>query len=121
MGIDDHKVPPNETDQVQPVDRGLGQHIKLNMGVEMDEWLEVDENLALWEGDDGVKLSASDRRILLANWYFNATQKALKGHAKWAYFQHAGGLITADGSDDHLIKLEGAPAGYKLVVPAPDN
>ena len=43
--------------------------------MEMDEWLEVDENLALWEGDDGVKLSASDRRILLANWYFNATTR----------------------------------------------
>ena len=58
-----------------------------------------------WEGDDGPKLTASDRRILLANWYFNATNKALKGHAKWAYFQHAGGLITADGSDDDLIEL----------------
>jgi hypothetical protein len=25
-------------------------------------------------------------------------------------------LLTADGSDDHLIKLEGAPAGYKLII-----
>ena len=86
IGLDDHKVPPNETDQVQPVDRGLGQHLKLEMGNEMDLWLEDDDNLALWEGDDGAKLSASDRRILLAHWYFNANKKALKGHAKWAYF-----------------------------------
>ena len=111
------------TDQVQPVDRGMGQHnvIKLEMGNEMDQWLEDDDNLALWEGDDGAKLSASDRRVLLAHWYFNATKKALKGNAKWAYFAHAGALLFADGSDDHLVKLEGAPAGYKLVVPAPDN
>ena len=106
------------------VDRGLGQHIKIEMGCEMDAWLENDENLALWEGDDGfdgAKLTASDRRILLANWYYRATVKALKGHAKWAYFQHAGALLTADGSDDDLSKLEGTPPGYKLVVPAPDN
>ena len=90
---------------MQPVDRGLGQHIKIEMGCEMDAWLENDENLALWEGDDGAKLTASDRRILLANWYYRATVKALKGHAKWAYFQHAGALLTADGSDDDLITV----------------
>ena len=33
IGVDDHKVPPNETDQAQPVDRGFGQHIKLEMGI----------------------------------------------------------------------------------------
>ena len=33
------------------------------------------------------------------------------------YFEHSGALMTADGSDDHLIKLEGAPAGYKLTIP----
>jgi hypothetical protein len=42
--------------------------------------------------------------------------KALRGEAKWKYIQHAGGLLTADGSDDHLIKLEGVPAGYKLTI-----
>ena len=31
----DHKVPPNETDQVQPIDRGLGWHVKLYMGQEV--------------------------------------------------------------------------------------
>ena len=29
--------------------------------------------------------------------------------AKWKYFQHAGALLTADGSDDELIKFEGVP------------
>ena len=41
-------VPPNKTDQVQPVDRGFGQHIKLYMGQEMDEWLEDEANLERW-------------------------------------------------------------------------
>ena len=31
----------------------------------------------------------------------------------WSAFEHAGALMTADGSDDHLIKLEGVPAGKK--------
>ena len=39
-------------------------------------------------------------------------------HMDPKYFQHAGCLMTADGTDDDLIKLEGAPAGYKVVVPS---
>ena len=43
--------------------------------------------------------------------------RALEGDAKRKYFEHAGALLTADGTDDELIKLEGAPAGYKLKIP----
>ena len=50
-------------------------------------------------------------------WVKKAVTKALKSDAKWKYFQHAGALLTADGSDDHLIKLEGAPPGYKINIP----
>ena len=56
----------------------------------------------------GTALSASDRRILLAHWYFKAVHKALEGDAKRKYFEHAGALLTADGTDDELIKLEAA-------------
>ena len=35
--------------------------------------------------------------------------KALQGEAKRKYFEHAGALLTVDGTDDDLIKLEGAP------------
>ena len=115
IGVDDHKLPaPNETDQVQPIDRGLGQHVKLCLGMEMDEWLDDDTNLEKWEDN---ALTASDRRILLASWYTKAVRRALEGDAKLKYFQHAGALLTADGSDDHLIKFEGVPAGYVLKVP----
>ena len=31
-GVDDHKLPPNETDQVQPIDRGLGRQVKVYVG-----------------------------------------------------------------------------------------
>ena len=70
----------------------------------MDEWLDDDDNLAKWEDNT---LTASDRRILLANWYFKAVKKALEGDTKRKYFEHAGALLTADGTDDDLIMLEG--------------
>ena len=65
-----------------------------------------------WENPKG--LSASDRRILLANWFYNACVRALEGCAKRKYFEHAGALLTADGTDDELIKLEGVPKGVKF-------
>ena len=79
----------------------------------MDAWLEDDDNLLKWE-DNG--LTASDRRILLANWYYRAVKKALSTDAKRKYFEHAGALLTADGTDDDLIKLEGTPKDYKLKI-----
>ena len=53
----------------------------------------------------------------ISNWYYKAVKKALEGDAKRKYFEHAGALLTADGTDDELIKLEGAPADYKLKIP----
>ena len=114
--VDDHKLPPNETDQVQPIDRGLGRLIKQYIGQSMDEWLDDEDNATKWEEN---QLTAGDRRVLLANWYYHATVRALEGNTKLKYFQHAGALLTADGTDDDLIKLEGTPVGYKLKIPTP--
>ena len=45
----------------------------------------------------------------------NASLRALKeAKAKRSYFEHAGALMTADGTDDDLIKLEGVPQGEKF-------
>ena len=79
VGVDDHKVPPNETDQVQPIDRGMGRQIKVYLGQLLDEWLDDEDNLEKWESN---KLTASDRRILLAHWFYKASMKALQGEAK---------------------------------------
>ena len=53
---------------------------------------------------------------MLAHWYLKAVHKALEGDAKRKYFEHAGALLTADGTDDELIKLEAAPKGYILCI-----
>ena len=108
-GVDDHKLPPNETTtrltRCSRLTVALGVKLRFIWASYflLDEWLDSDENLDKWEGN---QLSASDRRILLACWYDKAVKKALEGDAKWKYFQHAGALLTADGSDDELIKFE---------------
>ena len=76
----------------------------------MDAWLDDDDNLTKW---DDNSLSASDRRILLATWYFRACKRALQGEAKRKYFEHAGALLTADGTDDDLTSLKGRRWGTK--------
>ena len=92
MTINSHPT-CNETDQVQPIDRGLGRQVKIYLGQQLDEWLDDDDNLDKWTSN---QLTASDRRILLACWYDKAVKKALEGEAKWKYFQHSGALLTAD-------------------------
>ena len=49
------------------------------------------------------QLTASDWRVLLAHWYYNACVKALQGEAKRKYFEHSGAPLTADGTDDDKI------------------
>ena len=44
--------------------------------------------------------------------YVNACRTLVNNlSALRTYFEHAGGNLTADGTDDHLIKLEGVPLG----------
>ena len=89
------------------------------MGQEMEEWLESDDNIEQWESTEkGIALTVSERRILLAKWFSTGFQRACEGTAIRKYFEHAGALLTADGSDDHLIQLEGAPKDYTLVIPS---
>jgi hypothetical protein len=105
------QVPAGKTDQVQPIDDGAGQQYKLYIGQEEDAWLEDDENLRKWENDE---LTASDRRILFANWYVKAHHRVVQSRAVHKYFEHTGGLLTADGTGDELIKLEGMPKGHRF-------
>ena len=101
---DSHMLPPGKTDELQPVDDGMGRNTKVNMAQEEDAWLDDDDNMEKWESN---KLSAGDRRVLMATWFFEAFKKACEGRAKRAYFEHTAALMTANGQDDHLIRFEG--------------
>ena len=110
LQTDNHKIAPDKTDQLQPVDDGLGRQLAQYTGQEQDRWLDDDENLSRWE--DG-KLTASDRRILIAQWYCAAWRRICteKADTLRKYFEHTGALLTADGTADELIKMEGVPKG----------
>jgi hypothetical protein len=54
-------VPPGCTDAVQAIDAGISQLIQIDIGHQLDLWLEVDGNLKKWE--NGLK--AKERRILM--------------------------------------------------------
>ena len=115
VGVDDHKVPPNETDQVQPIDRGMGRQIKVYLGQLLDEWLDDEDNLEKWESN---KLTASDRRTPPRPLVLQGLHEGAPGRGQAQVLRaRSGALLTADGTDDDLIKLEGAPAGYKVVIP----
>ena len=67
------------------------------------------------EHADGLGPPQSPRPLVLQGLH---GRRSRASEAKRKYFEHAGALLTADGTDDDLlIKLEGAPAGYKVVIP----
>ena len=111
---------PNGTHFWQPVDAGPGKVFKSRIKQEQNIWLELDENIEIWLGNDECKLSAKDRRILITGWVGNAYRKASKDEKfqsmLYRSFEKTGCLITADGSEDEKIQPEGMP-GYIVHPP----
>ena len=102
-------LPPKCTDEVQPVDAGYGKLFKVYVGQALDRWLLDGDNVEKWESN---KLTASDRRILITQWTGKAAKKI---DSDTAYhkrlFEKTGLAMTADGSDDNLINLQGVERG----------
>ena len=94
------------------VDRGYGRAVQHQVMVAQDEWCdESEENYEKWE--DG-RLTASERRVLMTHWVVKAVKTVNEGMvALEKYMGHAGLLMTADGTDDELVKLEGLPPNFK--------
>ena len=105
--------PTQSTEYVQPVDAGCGRQVKVEVGKEFEEWLEDDDNLRLWEHG---KLKEYEKRILITKFVGAAWEKICSrpDFSTDIYFQKTGCLLTLDGSEDHLINIEGMP-DYKPV------
>ena len=102
-----HYLPAGFTDQTQPIDDGYGALVKLYISHHLDDWLEDDDNLEKWEGQE---LTAGDRRILMTHWLAKAVKKAnSKLDTLEKYFVRTGALMTIDCSGEDLFKLEGKP------------
>ena len=93
------------TDALQPIDAGLGALIKVEVGKQLDIWLENGDNLERWESN---ALTASDRRVLLTKWVATAVDIVdNRPNYRFCLFEETGGLMTADGTCDDRINLEG--------------
>ena len=105
-------TPANCTDVTAPVDHHIGAAIKAKMRIMYEVWIDQ------WERDGEPPLSASDRRLLLANWVSVAWEelKANGAHLIRQSFVETGFLVARDGSENHLIKMAGVK-GY--TVPRP--
>ena len=113
-------VSKNATDLWQPVDAGMGRLLKVLVFHEQQDWLEYDQNIDLWMGNSEEKLTVKQRRILITQWV--AAYEKLRGpdyqNLRYSCFQKTCCLITADGSEDHLIKSEGLDC-YVVLPPLP--
>ena len=99
-----HNLLAGCTDDIQVVDAGFGALIKRHKEEVESEWLEDDGNWQRWSGG---RLSASERRVLMTLWYGEAYERACHSYDFEKVFTKVGSNLTADGSRDDLIKLQG--------------
>ena len=105
--------PPGETDNLAPIDAGLGKDIKMEMYKCRDEWMEKTENLEQWMNG---KFSASERRVLMCNWLGAAVELVNKKHyANFRYFERTGCLQRIDGTP-HRMDFDGLNGPYDMMT-----
>ena len=105
--------PANKTDQVQPVDAGVGRMLKVEVGRQLDIWLGQADNLEKWESN---KLTASDRRVLITQWVGPAMDIVdSRPDYRFRLFENCGMAMTVDGSGDERITLEGLNKPYSFM------
>jgi DDE superfamily endonuclease len=109
-------LPANCTEFLQPVDAGLGRSLKARIARELEKWLQLEENLDLWENG---QLSASDKRILITKWVGNAWESLFSegSYDTSIYFEKTGCLLTLDGSEDAKIRIQGLEEIYHPTPP----
>jgi hypothetical protein len=107
-------TPEDCTDACAVTDAGPGRSLKNDMKNLFYQHYE--NNPDLWD-KDGL-LSASDRRMLFVQWLSESWEKMKnqrQGEVTNA-FQRCGMLNSIDGSEDHLIKVQGYDGKYSLDV-----
>ena len=109
--------PANNTDEVQPVDAGVGRMLKVEVGKQLDIWLGQADNLEKWESN---KLTASDRRVLITQWVGPAMNIVdNRPDYRFRLFEKCGMAMTVDGSGDERITLEGLNKPYDTALWTP--
>ena len=91
------------TDEIQVVDAGLGALVKKIVERILMDWLMNDAN---WEEWTSKTLPATRKRVLITQFVGQAWDEACGIFPFQKVFNNTGTNLTADGSNDHLIKLE---------------
>ena len=99
---------PNMSHKLNVVDRSIGKAVKDIAGDKLDVWLDEKANRKKWTRK---KISAKERRLLAVEccgqaWQAVATEEKYLKMRKSAW-EATGALITADGSEDALIRPQG--------------
>ena len=101
------------------MDAGYGRLLKQKIRQQTEQWLQTGENMDIWMGNSTETLTVSTRRILITQWVGEANKilmdEKYDGFRKNC-FDKTGCNLTADGSDDHLVKPEGLH-DYKVIPP----
>jgi hypothetical protein len=104
----------NCTDCISPVDHHIGRYIQTHMGRSYAK--AVENNPEIWiasaeeqELDDPACRGAMARRMLMAQWLSAAWTELTTKHAHMidSAFVKTGFLVAKDGSEDHLIDIQG--------------
>ena len=101
QGVKSWYVPANYTDDVQPVDRGIGRAVGLEMGAAMDVWLDCEDNVTKWE--EG--LAAWERRVLISHWFATALKEVQRKGTIAKCFGRSGALVHL--KDVSVVNFEG--------------
>ena len=98
---------------MQSVDAGYRRLVKVRVEKALEAWYEEGDNVEKW---DTNKLSSSDRRVLLTHWVGEAVAKLDSDQLYRRHlFDKTGLIMTADGTDDNLINLEGLDGPYTFM------
>ena len=111
----------NCTDCISPVDHHIGRYIQQHMGKSYRDAVET--NPGIWiasnadeELEDPTCNGAKERRMLMATWLSEAWTSLTTDHEHMigAAFVKTGFKLAKDGTEDHLIDIQGwsAPEGY---------
>ena len=104
-------TPANCTDVTAPVDHHIGAALKTKIRLMYEHWIEG------WEAAGEPKLSAGDRRLLLAQWVSVAWESLCRDkYLIRQSFVQTGFLVARDGSENHLIKMAGIE-NYDVPLP----
>lgn len=102
-----HLLPSGVTSEIQLIDDGIGYAVKNEMGHALDKWLEEGNNLSRWTGEGTDGLAMWEKRVLITNIAAEAWEAVSSRFDFERAATRIGMRITADGSGDDKIKIQG--------------